>query len=390
MKHGLAALFVVVAACKGKEAPAKDPVAVPPHPMPEPVPTPVAGDWATCKAALEAAPKLPPTKQVAALVAACAPCGDWKPLLEWQTTAADGGPKTKDIETTMLGCKAYCDPNAKMRFVNGLDEARLKDNRRPWRLLGEFCKAEVSAVPDARFMSAPYFALDRIARDVAARPEGAALLAPIDLVLPAVSVTGAGVELPESAVTKPSAAPSHLTLTTTEVYAGALPHGKLGANGVTVTADLYPGTVVKRADLPAAFDKLTPPVLVFLPRKMSTENLVDVLATLGRRPVQLAVTATSPLPGWTQYGAAPVDLVGAVDPATLPKDPAQRLRITLGASADAAIAQIAAAPAAAFTGPPELALAADASGESLAKVLGALAYKDVKTAVIVAAKRTKP
>lgn len=385
----LAALLLLAAACKGKE-PTKDPVAVPPHPMPEPVPAPAAGDWAVCKAALEASPKLPPTKQVAALIQACTPCGDWKPLLEWQTPTEDGGPKKKDIETAMLGCKAYCDPNAKMRFVNGIDDARGKSNRRPWRVLGEFCKAELSAVPDARFMSAPYFALDRIARDVAARPDGAKLLAAIDLVLPAVSVTGAGLEIPAAAVTKPSAAPSQLTLTIDEIHAGALPHAKLGATGVTVTADPYPGTTVKLADLPAVFDKLPQPVLVFIPKKMSAMKLVDVLATTKRRAMQLAVEATSTLPGWDQYGAVPIDLVGEVDPATLPKDKQARLVLTFGASAEAAIKSIEAAPPIAFTAPAELALLPDASAESLATVLGALAYKDIKTAVIVRAKRPKP
>ncbi len=385
----LAALLLLAAACKGKE-PTKDPVAVPPHPMPEPVPVPVAGDWAACKAALEANPKLPPTKQVAALLAGCTPCGDWKPLLDWQTPTEEGGPKKKDIETAMLGCKAYCDPNAKMRFLDGLDETRGKNSRRPWRVLGEFCKAELSSVPDARFMSAPYFALDRIARDVAARPDGAKLLAAIDLVLPASSVTGAGLEIPTSAVTKPSAAPSQLTVTVDEIHVGALPHAKLGATGVTVTADPYPGNVVKLADLPAAYDKLAPPVLVFLPKLMSAQKLVDVLATLKRRPLQLAVTATSTLPGWDQYGAAPIDLVGEVDPATLPKDKAQRLMLTFGASTDDALKAITAAPATAFTAPPQLSLASDATAESLATVLGALAYKDVTSAVIVRAKKTKP
>ncbi len=385
----LAAVLVLAAACKGKE-PTKDPVAVPPHPIPEPVPVPVAGDWAVCKAALQASPKLPPTKQVAALIDACRPCGDWKPLLEWQTPVESGGPKQKDIETAMLGCKAYCDPNAKMRFVNALDDSRGKNNRRPWRVLGEFCKEALSSVPDARFMSAPFFALDRIARDVAARPDGGKLLAAIDLVLPAASVTGAGLEIPMSAVTKPSAAPSHLTLTVTEIRAGALPHARLGANGVTVTADMYPGNAVKLADLPATFDKLPQPVLVFMPKKMSADKLVEVLATTKRRPMQLAVEATSTLPGWDQYGAAPIDLVGEVDPATLPKDKAQRLLLTFGASTDDTVKAIAAAPATAFILPPQLALQPEATAESLAAVLGALAYKDVKTAVITRAARPKP
>jgi len=387
----IAALVLIAAACKGKgKEPEKEPITVPPHLMPEKVPEPVAGDWAVCKAALEASPKLPPTKQVAALLTGCMPCGDWKPLLEWQTPNEEGGPKQKDIEAAMLGCKAYCDPNAKMRFTSALEDARGNNNRRPWRVLGEFCKAELSAVPDARFMSAPYFALDRIARDVAKRPDGPKLLAAIDLVLPAASVTGAGLELAQSAVTKPSAAPSHLTITVDEIRAGALPHAKLGASGVTVTAEMYPGNVVKPADLAPAYDKLPAPVLAFLPKKMGAQKLADVLAALKRRPLQLAVQATSTLPGWDQYGAAPIDLVGEVDPATLPKDKAQRLLLTFGATSEDAIKAIAAAPAAAFTGPPELSLLPEATTESLAAVLGALAYKDVKTAVIVRAKRTKP
>jgi hypothetical protein len=384
----LAALLLLAAACKGKE-PTKDPVAVPPHPMPEAVPVPVAGDWAVCKAALEASAKLPPTKQVAALIDACRPCGDWKPLLEWQTPAGEGGPKQKDIEAAMLGCKAYCDPNAKMRFVSGLDDARGKNNRRPWRVLGEFCKEALSSVPDARFMSAPFFALDRIARDVAARPDGAKLLAAIDLVLPAVSVTGSGLDIPASAVTKPSAAPSQLTLTVDEIHVGALPHAKLGANGVTVTADSYPGNVVKLADLPAAFDKLPQPVLVFMPKKMSAQKLVDVLATTKGRAMQLAVEAMSTLPGWDQYGASPIDLVGEVKLPTMAEDK-YRLLLTFGANTDDAIKTIAAAGVASFTAPPQLALLPEATAESLATVLGALAYKDVKTAVIIAAKRPKP
>ncbi|CAN5915613.1 hypothetical protein BH11MYX3_BH11MYX3_08790 [soil metagenome] len=383
-------LVLLAAACKGKGSDTKQEPNVPPHPMPAPAPVP--GDWALCKAALEASPKTPATRQVAALIDACKPCGDWTPLLTWATPTEDGGPKRKDIESTMIGCKAYCDPNAKMRFLGGLDDNRGKDkvNRVPWRLLGEFCKDAVSSVPDARFMSAPYFALDRIARDVAARPDGATLLAAIDLPLPAASVTGAGLELPTSAVTRPTTAPSQLTVTLDDLRIGSLPHAKLGANGVTVIGEGYPGDTVKLADLPAALDKLPQPVLVLMPRKMSAMRLVDVLAAIKRRTVQLGLAATSTLPGWSIYGASPVELTGEVDPATLPKDKAQRLSLTVGASADEAVKAIAAAPAQSFAGPPALVLDPTATVESLATVLGALAYKDVKTAVITAAKRSKP
>jgi len=106
--------------------------------------------------------------------------------------------------------------------------------------------------------------------------------------------------------------------------------------------------------------------------------------------VQLALTATSTLPGWDIYGASPVELIGEVDPASLPKDKAQRLSLTIGEKTDDVVKAIAAAPPTSFTGPPLLALDPTATVESLATVLGALAYKDVKTAVIVAAKRPKP
>lgn len=381
MKRFLVAILLL-AACKGKEA-NKEPPHDPPHPMPDPPPVVVPGDWAVCKAALEASPKTPVTKQVAALIEGCKPCGDWKPLLEWATPTADGGPKRKDIEERMLACKAYCDPNAKMRFQGGLDDNRGKTNRLPWRQLGDFCKETVSAVPDARFMSAPYFALDRIARDVATHPDGAKLLGAIDLVLPAASITGAGLVLPQSAVTKPSAAPSHLTITAEELRIGALPHAKLGANGVTVVGDPYPGTAVKLADLPAALDKLPQPVLVFAPPKLPAARLAEVLAVTKRRPLFLAVEATSTLPGWDVYGASPVALVGETDPE-------QRTTLAFGDATDDAVKDI--AKATAIAGPAALQLQPGATIESLATVMGALAYKDVQTAVVTvtAAKRTKP
>ncbi len=389
-------LVLLVAACKGNgngngSDPKQEPNA-PPHPVPGPAPVAVREDWAACKAALEASPKTPPTRQVATLLEACKPCGDWTPLLTWATPTEDGGPKRKDIESAMVGCKAYCDPNAKMRFLGGLDDNRGKEkvNRIPWRLLGDFCKEAVSAVPDARFMSAPYFALDRIARDVAARPDGAKLLAAIDLPLPAASVTGAGLELPTSAVTMPTTASSQLTITMEDLRLGSLPRAKLGATGVTVTGDPYPGASVKLADLPAALDKLAQPVLVLMPIKMPAARLVEVLAITRRRPLLLGLAATSTLPGWSIYGASPVELTGEVDPATLPKDKAQRLSLTIGANADVTVKAIAAAPTASFIAPPALALEPAATVESLATVLGVLAYKDVKSAVITAAKRSKP
>ena len=139
-------LLVVLSAvaCKGKDAPPNKSADLPPHPTPAPAPVVVPGDWAVCKAALEASPKVPVTKQVAALIAACRPCGDWTPLLTWATPTQDGGPKRQAIADQMLACKAYCDPNAKMRFLDALDDNRGKQNHAPWRVLGEFCKDALS------------------------------------------------------------------------------------------------------------------------------------------------------------------------------------------------------------------------------------------------------
>jgi hypothetical protein len=381
----LAAVAGVFGACKGKEATKEAPkVEVPPHPVPEPPPVVVPGSWDDCKLALQAIAKVPATRQVATLIEQCKPCGEWTALLDWNKLTEDGGPKRKDIEAAMLGCKAYCDPNAKMRFVGALDEQRGKTNRIPWRLLGDFCKDAVSAVPDARFMSAPYFALDRIARDVAARPDGTKLLEGIELPLPAVSVTGAGLALPSTSVTKPILAKSHLTITAGELRIGPLPYATLGAGGVTVSGEPYPGSLVKLADLAAALAKLPQPVLVFAPKKLPASRLAEILAATKKIPLLLAVTATSTLPGWEIYGTSPVELVGQGDK--------PGLTVAVGEATDDAVKQIAGTTPAMPPPVVALVLGDKATIESVATVLGALAYKDYRTAVVTVAptKRPKP
>ena len=179
-------------------------------------------------------------------------------------------------------------------------------------------------------------------------------------------------------------------MTLAELRAGALPHARLGATGVVVSGDPYPGAAVTLATLAATLDKLPQPVLVFAPQQMPAARLAEVLAVGKRRVVQLALVATSDLPGWDVYGASPIELTGEIDPATIPNDKAQRLTLTVGDNTDDVIKQIAAAPPTSFTAPPAISLAPGATVESLATVLGALAYKDVKTAVVTAAKRPKP
>ena len=378
-------LLAALGACKGsKNDPPKEtpPPHVAPHPMPEKPPEVVPGDWAACKAALDAVPKLPPNRQVAALIDGCRPCGDWTPLLTWNTPTAEGGPTRKAIEEAMLGCKAWCDPNAKQRFLGTLDDARGKPtNRTPWRMLGEVCKDAVSAAPDPRFLSAPYFALDRIARDAAAKPDGAPLLALLDLPLPAVSLTGQGLVLPESGVTKPVTGGSQLTITAEEVRVGPLPRAKLGANGISVSAgEPYPGNAVTLAELPAALDKLPPPFIVFAPKGLPAARLAEVLVAAKPRPLYLALAMTSPLPGWPIHGMSPVELVGAT--ATKPT-----VTFAVGDSGDEVLKQI--APASPVS-PVAIVVSPTTPVHAVATVLGGLAFKDVKTAVVTVAKPSKP
>lgn len=382
MRTTLLALVLALAACKGKDAPPKEtPPPVPPHAMPEPPPAPVPGDWAACKAALAAAPKLPPNRQVSALIEGCKPCGDWTPLLAWNTPTEDGGPKRKAIEEAMIGCKAYCDPNAKQRFLGALDEARGKPtNRAPWRMLGEFCKEAVSSTTDARFASAPFFALDRIARDVAGKPDGAPLLAALDLPLPAVSQTGQGLALPESGVTKPATPTSQLTITADDLRLGPLPHAKLGANGVTVSAgEPYPGNPVKLAELSAALGKLPPPVLVFAPKGLPASRLAEVLAAAKPHTLYLALAMTSTLPGWTLYGMSPVELAGDGAKPTV--------SYKLGEKGDDVLKQI--APSTPVS-PVAIVVEPTTTVQAVATVLGGLGFKDVKTAIVTVAKPSKP
>ena len=91
MRAALAVILLV--ACKGKDAP--------PAPTPQPIVPPDASvvvdagpstTWATCKAALEQAAKTPAMRRVQTLLEACQPCGDWRPLTDWNTRASEGGP----------------------------------------------------------------------------------------------------------------------------------------------------------------------------------------------------------------------------------------------------------------------------------------------------------
>ncbi len=377
MRQWVVLALAVVAACKGKGTGGNDK----PGPgsgsgaLPVVADAAVAatGDWATCEAALKKAPTVPATRRTDAIIGGCTPCGDWTPILDWQKLPADGGPTRTQIENAMVGCKAYCEPNAKMRFLGTLDDARMKGARTPWRELGEMCREQVSAVPDARYMSAVYFALDRIARDVAARPGGPELLKPIEIPMPPVSVSAVGITIPDGPVSKPELMRVGVTVTMGEISIGALPVATLGATGVTVTGDPFPGKAVKLTDLAAALAAANGDAALFAPSAMKASRVAEVIAVVAGPRVVLAVTSQS-----GAYGIAPVDLKSPKSQKTL------GLKVKLGATPDDAVKAIKDAGTEALakgTVLVEIDKAATVAG--LSTVIGALAFYDIKVVALV-------
>lgn len=424
-----AALAVILlAACKGKEPP--------PAPTPRPVVLPDASvvdagpvtTWTTCEAALKNAPKTPAMRLVQTLLEACQPCGDWRPLTDWNTRASEGGPTRASIEAAMLACKGYCNSDAKTKFLGSLNTDRGKGTRGPWRPLGEVCKADISAVPDARYVSGVFFALDRIGRAVAERPDLAPLLETFDVPLPAISISGFGFDLAHSPVTSPDAGPLAITVTPTEIRIATLPHGKLGKDGITtiVQGESYPGVLVKSAkDLDAAIAKLGTPIepgssiAVFAPHAMLASRLIAVLAVTGERPrvaqapnwllgdVRIAVTADKGPPGWPLAGSIPIALRITADP--------EAIKLVLDDNPDEAIAELkkqkvaigtvaaklkrriltpgddkstGGTPDALVLTVPALAImiGPKTTVDQLAKVLGAAVYFDVKSVALISAR----
>ncbi len=338
----------------------------------------VTTDWtAACAKALQAAARQTPVRRLGLVIAQCQPCGHWQPLLDWNKPATEGGPTTAAIEEAMLGCQAYCSPDAKQRFTGTLDAARGKTANKPWRILGETCGDAVSAVPDPRFASAPYFALDRIARATAAVPALAPLASAFELPLPALSSTGAGFELPEAAVMKPDPGRYHVTVSQGELHVGELPRAKLGAAGVTVEHGVvpYPGARVTDKLLGAALTKLAPgdaPITLIAPAGMPAMRVVDAIVAGGGRPLVLAVAASGGPPGWTLPGIVPVSL----RPRTKPTETLWHL----DADPDAAISALRAKAVLAGEHTIEVGRAATVAG--FAKLLGAFAHRGISTVTV--------
>ena len=364
------AALAALGACKGshRESPAQDP----PRPADAALPD---ANLDECRATAARVPSLPAPQRAQALLDGCRPCGDWGPLLAWNTPATDGGPSRTAIEQAMIACKAFCEPNAKQRFLGTLDAARGQPTRTPWRFLGEICKAEVSAVPDTRFMGAPYFALDRIARAIG----DPGLLAAIELPLPALSLTGVGLDLASSPLTAPEAGPVALTVDASQILLGALPVGKLSAAGISVSGD-YPGTPIEPKALAAALGKLElagHPVALLAPNGLGAARIADVIAAAGGHDLRLAVAAQA-LRGWSIPGTVPISLLDKPPPGT------SGIRLTLGASPGEAMKAAKATPRAELLrAPVTVALDSTATVASLATLLGALGYFEVKAVVLV-------
>jgi hypothetical protein len=346
-----------------------------PKPPPSPVvadAAPVTAAWTdACAEAITA--KQTPVRKLATVIAACQPCGDWTPLLDWNKPRTEGGPTEDALDERMKACTAYCTNDARLQFLGSAADARGKSTQKPWRILGEKCGEKVSAIPDTRFASAPYFALDRIARAAAADSKLAPLLATLELPLPALSISGVGVELAESPVMKPDPGKFALTVTQQEVRLASLPTAKLGATGVSVNLGgaPYPGELVDLKKLATTLDAVTPRITLLAPAGMPAQRLVEVVTAAKQHEIVLGVAASGAPAGWKLPGIVPV---------VLDSKPATYVW-KLDANVDQTIADLKSKPDEAFDH-PRIVIGKDATVAHLAKLLGALALRDAHAAAL--------
>jgi hypothetical protein len=274
-------------------------------------------DWTACDAALRQAATAPLDNRPELVIEGCKVCGDWTPILKWQTTEGGGGPSRKQIMAAMDRCHAYCGAQARQQFLGTLDDARGTNGRTPWHHLGTVCKGEVSALPDDRFEGPALFALDRIARAAAKHGGDSANLAlAIELPLPAVSLTGNGITIPDvETEVNPTAGPIAITITGGAMYLAKLPRAHMTATGLAVDLGGYPGDVVKPEQLADAITKLADPsggivaISILAPTATPAEQLVPIIAAAAKiAPVYLAANAANTPEGWDLPGNIPVAL----------------------------------------------------------------------------------
>ncbi len=259
---------------------------------------------ATCKSAIDKAASLPIDNRPQALLEGCPVCGDWKVLLGWN----HDGTTPEALQKSLESCNAFCSGDAKMKFIAAANKAKGTSNDMAWRKLADACGEAVDVSSDHRFMSAPYFALDRIARATADIAGAKAF----ELPLPPLTVAGTGIVLPDlEEGVSPKVGTYHVSFIGDQIFIGKLPRAKLGAKGLDVAND-YPGQQVALADLPAALKKLigddpTETLTLLAPHAMPAENLVPVIQAAGAiAPLYLAATAHESPEGWQLPGAIPV------------------------------------------------------------------------------------
>lgn len=306
-------LLALLVACKGKakQEPAQTGSG-------SSAPIEVNVDWTKCDQAIGKAASAPLAARPQIILDGCQVCGgDWKPLLAWNVETASGGPKREQIEQMMVACTAFCTGDSKLKFMAGVDKARGQNVNTPWRQLATACKDKVNAAPDDRFMSAPFFALDRIARAAASHGGATAdKLGALAFPLPAITVSGAGVVLPDSDAVTPKTGELQITVLGDAIHVGHMPRAKLGAAGVLV--DLheagYPGEAVKLEELGAKLIEIvggdkTQTITLLAPHAMPAVNLVPIIAAASAvAPVYLGAHAYESPEGWQLAGAIPVAL----------------------------------------------------------------------------------
>lgn len=310
-------LLPLLLACKDKQD-RREPVIVV-------EPTVITYVTPACEQAIDKAAAAPLAARPKILIDSCHVCNNhhWKPLLAWNVEPASGGPRREDIEKLMVACDAFCTGDSKLKFMAGIDKARGQSVDVPWRRLADTCKDKVDASSDHRFMSAPYFALDRIARALATVREGALSdkLAPLELPLPALTVSGAGVALPEAETVAPSTGVLAITVIGDAIHVGRMPRAHLGAAGVKVDlpAPGYPGEQVNADQLAAKLTELvaddaSPTITLLAPHAMPAQKLVPIIAAAAPiAPVYLAANATDSPEGWQLAGAIPIALEAGKD-----------------------------------------------------------------------------
>jgi hypothetical protein len=309
-------LIALLVACKGKDKPTDTPTGSAHPVIQNKVPVEVKIDWAACEKAMDKAAGAPIDARPQILLDGCHVCGgDWKPLLMWNVDPTSGGPKREQIEQLMVTCNAFCTGDSKLKFIGGVDKARGQNVNTPWRQLAVACKETVNGSADDRFMSAPFFALDRIARAAAGKGGATAdKLAALHLPLPAITISGAGVVLPDSDAVTPKVGELQITVLGDAIHVGRMPRAKLAATGVVAELGKagYPGDTVKLEQLGAKLHELigedkTQTITILAPHAMPALNLVPIIAAASAvAPVYLGAHAYESPEGWQLAGAIPI------------------------------------------------------------------------------------